>query len=83
MSNDDKILPFPEIVRVDDAAQALELAKGWNFKEVMIVGYVEGAGTPEGTIITSTQPEAAKTARNLLFMAELLRYQALKITGLV
>lgn len=76
----DKILEFPKIHLCDKAEDALEMAKGWNFSQVMIVGYVEGHGTPEGTIITSTSPDALKNAKNQLFMAELLRYQALKST---
>ena len=77
------ILPFPVIHRADDVEKALELAKGWDFKEVLIVGYVDGSGTSEGTIISSAAPADAKTAKTLLFMAELLRWQALKVVGLL
>lgn len=77
------VIPFPAIHRADNAEEALELAKGWGFKEVLIVGYIEECGTSEGTIISSSSPADAKTAQRLLFMAELLRWQALKQVGLI
>lgn len=76
-----QVIEFPKIHVCDNAVAALEMAKGWNFSHVMIVGYVDGYGTPEGTVISSATG-GIKTAKELLFMAELLRYQALKMTGL-
>ena len=68
----------------DTPENALEYAKGWDFQTVFIVGHTAEGGTKEGGLIYSTsRASKVDTAKDMLHMAELLRYMALKELGLL
>ena len=78
-----KIFKFPKIHYSETVPEALDAAKGWDFKNVIIVGFVDEYGTPEGTVISSQAKNKVLQAKEYLLMAELLRFQALSALGLI
>ncbi len=78
MSN---IVNFPKIHTISSSEEVLEAAKGWDFETVFVFGNTKEGGSSEGTVIISTNEDNNQTAKNLLFMAELLKFTALKQLG--
>ena len=72
----DNVLSFPKQYATPE--EALEAAKGWDFETVFICGHTKEGGTDEGGLIFSTTKADEQTAKNMLHMAELLRWMALK-----
>lgn len=68
----------------DTPENALEHAKGWDFQTVFIAGHTAEGGTKEGGLIYSTsRTNKQEAAKDMLHMAELLRWTALKELGLL
>jgi hypothetical protein len=76
-----KIIKFPEVVRGGDVAETLDTAKGWDFRHVVVIGTTKEGGSKEGTVLVSTNGGLTLTAKDKLFMAELLRWIAMKELG--
>lgn len=75
----DNVFKFPQVHVKDRPNEALEFAKGWGFDTVFICGHVTTGGSEEGTILVSG--DGVPTAKDMLFMARLLEYTALKRLG--
>ncbi len=71
------VLEFPK--RYDSPEIALEAAKGWNFETVLIIGHTAEGGSDEGGLIYSSNKESAKEqAKDMLLMAEMLHWMAMR-----
>lgn len=78
--NKNNILPFPKMYNTPE--EALEAAKGWDFETVVIIGHTKEGGSDEGGLILSSNKEAAKEqAKDMLLMAEMLHWMAMKKLG--
>lgn len=75
------IVEFPK--QYSTPEEALEMAKGWDFETVMIAGHTKEGGTDEGGLIFSTTKSDEQAAKDMLHMAELLRWSALKKLRLI
>ena len=75
------IVQFPTLYRSPD--EALESAKGWDFETVLIIGHTKEGGSAEGGTIISCagKGKMEATAKDLLFLAEVCKWQAMTILG--
>ncbi len=71
------VLEFPIIKNSPE--EALEAAKGWDFETVIIIGHTaEGGSSEGGLILSSNKASATEQAKDMLLMAEMLHWMAMK-----